>query len=152
MATTDKNTLIGWFRRGAKPLASQFAAWFNSYWHKEEKIPIESVDNLNVILGEKIDRKEIENITGKIMLERRIPLVMNETVYDIYISEAMTIYRADGNNVQSLAVVIGDEVISIELNKDVSVEVPARTLVKFSIEKQYTAPTAYLFIYAKAKV
>ncbi|MDR2361710.1 MAG: hypothetical protein LBD91_03175 [Prevotellaceae bacterium] len=34
--TTTRSTLKSWFVRGAKPLASQFAAWIDSYWHKDD--------------------------------------------------------------------------------------------------------------------
>ena len=53
MAITDRNTLKGWFIRGAKPLASQFASWIDSYWHKSDSIPIESVENLQSVLNSK---------------------------------------------------------------------------------------------------
>jgi hypothetical protein len=43
---TSKSTLINWFKRGLKPLATQFEAWINSYWHKDEAIPMASVDEL----------------------------------------------------------------------------------------------------------
>jgi len=34
----DRNTLKQWFSRGNKPLAAQFAAWIDSFWHKEDEI------------------------------------------------------------------------------------------------------------------
>jgi hypothetical protein len=52
---TDKNTLIGWFVKGAKPLATQFAAWINSYWHKDEKIPVSSIEGLQDEFDKKAD-------------------------------------------------------------------------------------------------
>jgi hypothetical protein len=61
MATTDKNTLKSWFLRGLKPLASQFAAWLDSYWHKNEKIPIDSIDGLQNTLNSKADSESIQN-------------------------------------------------------------------------------------------
>jgi len=56
MATTDKNTLKGWFKRGLKPLASQFEAWLDSYYHKDEPIPTDKVEGLAEILINKLDR------------------------------------------------------------------------------------------------
>ena len=48
----DKTTLKQWFSKGKKPLASQFAAWIDSFWHKDEKIPITAISDLgNVISG-----------------------------------------------------------------------------------------------------
>lgn len=44
--STPKSTLKSWFVTKAKPLQSQFWAWFESYWHKDELIPMASVDGL----------------------------------------------------------------------------------------------------------
>lgn len=51
MPTTAKATIINWFKRGLKPLETQFAAWLDSYWHKDEGIPIASVTNLQTVLN-----------------------------------------------------------------------------------------------------
>lgn len=59
--TTPKNTLKSWFKRGLKPLEAQFYAWMDSYWHKNEKIPVSSVDELEVILNNKAETKTVED-------------------------------------------------------------------------------------------
>lgn len=56
---TDRNTLKTWFLRGSKPLAAQFAAWIDSYWHKDDKLPIASVDELAEALAEKLDANAV---------------------------------------------------------------------------------------------
>lgn len=43
---TDRNTLKGWFVKGAKPLAAQFASWLDSFWHKDDSIPVANIDGL----------------------------------------------------------------------------------------------------------
>ncbi|NOS92094.1 MAG: hypothetical protein HOP30_09245 [Cyclobacteriaceae bacterium] len=48
---TPKSSLINWFKRGLKPLETQFAAWIDSYWHKDESIPQSSVNGLIADLG-----------------------------------------------------------------------------------------------------
>lgn len=48
---TPKSTLYNWFKRGLKPLESQFKAWLDSYWHKDELIPIATVDGLLAALS-----------------------------------------------------------------------------------------------------
>ncbi len=53
--TTAKNILKQWFVRGAKPLAVQFAAWIDSYWHKDEKIPAVQVEGLQEAFDSKAD-------------------------------------------------------------------------------------------------
>lgn len=58
---TDKNTIKNWFKTGFKPTQGQFWAMFDSYFHKDETIPITAVDELETILGEKADAEALEN-------------------------------------------------------------------------------------------
>jgi len=51
MAIQSTNTLKNWFKRGLKPLQQQFYDWLDSYWHKDEKIPISTVEGLEVLLN-----------------------------------------------------------------------------------------------------
>ncbi|WP_312313355.1 hypothetical protein [Empedobacter brevis] len=50
---TEKSTLKNWFRSKLKPTQGQFWAWMDSYWHKGEKLPINTIDGL----GEAVDGK-----------------------------------------------------------------------------------------------
>jgi hypothetical protein len=45
-----------------KPLESQFANWIDSFFHKDEKIPIDSVDGLSNELNNKYDKVSGENL------------------------------------------------------------------------------------------
>lgn len=56
---TAKNTLKNWFKTLAKPTQAQFWAWMDSYWHKDEKIPTGSIDQLDTILGQKADEASV---------------------------------------------------------------------------------------------
>lgn len=63
MAVRSIAQLKTWFKRGLYPTAAQFADWMDSYWHKEEQIPISSVDNLSTQLNgkyAKTDGQELE--------------------------------------------------------------------------------------------
>lgn len=51
MAIQNINTLKNWFKRGFKPLQQQFYDWLDSYWHKDEKIPIATIDGLEILLN-----------------------------------------------------------------------------------------------------
>ena len=51
---TTKQQLKMWFSRGKYPLASQFAEWLESYWHKDEKIPMSTIDGLTKELNDKV--------------------------------------------------------------------------------------------------
>lgn len=66
MGTTNRNILKSWFERGKKPLASQFADWIDSFWHKEEKLPISAVENLEIALNEKATNEITNNLNERI--------------------------------------------------------------------------------------
>lgn len=151
MAITDRNILKNWFVRGAKPLASQFASWIDSFWHKYDSIPIESVSGLGDILADKIDRKEIENISQNLLLERRIQLTMESASQSMLIGEEMTIYRVEASNVASLTMTIGSTITPIGVNTGVSVTIPAGAIPTFTVVTLLTDSTAFLYIKAKIK-
>lgn len=49
---TPISTLKRWFANFKKPTQEQFWAWIDSYWHKSEKIPMDTIDGLeNAIRG-----------------------------------------------------------------------------------------------------
>ena len=66
---TDKNTLKNWFKTGLKPLQAHFWAWLDSYWHKDEKIPMDNIDGMDTVLENKaettaVDAKANADATG----------------------------------------------------------------------------------------
>lgn len=55
--SSSRNILKGWFSTGKKPLATQFAEWMDSFWHKDEDaIPIASIAGLQNALNNKADK------------------------------------------------------------------------------------------------
>jgi hypothetical protein len=66
---TDRNTLKSWFQRGMKPLASQFSEWIDSFWHKNDSIPVESVEGLKNALDAKAETAAVENISNQLQQE-----------------------------------------------------------------------------------
>lgn len=50
MAKQSINTLKNWFKRGLKPLETQFADWLDSYYHKDDKIGLDAVEGLIPLL------------------------------------------------------------------------------------------------------
>jgi hypothetical protein len=60
----DRNTLKGWFLRGMKPLASQFADWIDSFWHKNDSIPATSIDGLDGMINSKAEKILLEAETA----------------------------------------------------------------------------------------
>ena len=55
MAIKDRNILKGWFQRGSKPSSGNFADWLDSFWHKNDNIPVSSINNLQNSLDTKAD-------------------------------------------------------------------------------------------------
>lgn len=47
--------LKNWFKNAMKPPQEHFWAWMDSYWHKDEKIPISTIQNLETELAGKSD-------------------------------------------------------------------------------------------------
>lgn len=47
---TSKKTLKKWFSNFMKPVQEHFYAWIDSFWHKDEKIPMASIEGLERII------------------------------------------------------------------------------------------------------
>jgi hypothetical protein len=57
----DKNTIKNWFKTSLIPTQAQFWATWDSFWHKDEKIPITAIEDIENILGEKADAEALSN-------------------------------------------------------------------------------------------
>ncbi|MEI8087100.1 MAG: hypothetical protein WCG93_12900 [Paludibacter sp.] len=53
MAKQTLSVLKAWFAKGLKPTASQFSDMFDSFFHKDDKVPAASVDGLQDLLDAK---------------------------------------------------------------------------------------------------
>jgi hypothetical protein len=77
----DRSTLKSWFVKFAKPTQSQFHAWIDAFWHKNEKIPMAQIEGLPTALANKAETAALQQyvplsgtmedkpITGKIISE-----------------------------------------------------------------------------------
>lgn len=65
----DRNTIKQWFKRGLKPLQEHFWTWIDSFWHKSDKLPISSIQNLGATLDNKsnVDHIHIQYTTPEIV-------------------------------------------------------------------------------------
>jgi hypothetical protein len=95
---TSKSILINWFKRGLKPLASQFAAWLDSYWHKDELIPPDRVDGLISALSLFGALTDLVNTTGPIITLDMGGLKQKNFVGDNPINSAKTWAFANAGN------------------------------------------------------
>ena len=60
------DTMKSWFKKGLYPTESQFASVFDSFWHKDDTIPMASVQNLLQTLNNKASafhKHEMSDIT-----------------------------------------------------------------------------------------
>ncbi len=51
----SRSTLKNWFKTGLKPTEPQFWNWLDSFWHKGDEIPAQSIKNLQNLLDQKED-------------------------------------------------------------------------------------------------
>ena len=61
MPNTPINTILSWFETGDFPTQEQFAASSDFLWHKDESIPMDSVENLAAELQKKNRQIGIRN-------------------------------------------------------------------------------------------
>lgn len=58
---TSKQTLKQWFSNLKKPTQNHFWAWLDSYFHKEEKIPMSQIEGLDKALQDTASSTQINN-------------------------------------------------------------------------------------------
>ncbi|ROH98420.1 SGNH/GDSL hydrolase family protein [Chryseobacterium sp. G0240] len=58
---TPINTILSWFQTGDVPTETQFSNSWISFWHKDERIPIGSVEGLSGVIDEKTDRSVFDS-------------------------------------------------------------------------------------------
>lgn len=73
-------TLKNWYKTGLKPLQLQFWDWLDSYWHKSDKIPIDTIDGLDEILNNLVDLTTINNL-----VEALLPVTLELSGDDTYL-------------------------------------------------------------------
>lgn len=67
MAITERQAIKNWFIRSAMPTRLQFWAWLDSFWHKNDQMPIDNVEGLQSALDDKADLSLVQNLgTGLI--------------------------------------------------------------------------------------
>ena len=58
---TAINTIKQWFKTGLKPTQDQFWNWIDSFWHKDELIPQDKIQDLSTTLSGKADADQLAN-------------------------------------------------------------------------------------------
>ncbi len=60
MGKVSLEQIRAWFKTGLKPTQKQFRQSWDSFWHKDEEIPIENVKNLEESLDKKSDDEKVD--------------------------------------------------------------------------------------------
>lgn len=81
MAVTPKITLKGWFKRGKKPTQEQFADLIDSFFHKNESIPIAKVTNLQTALNNCASITQLDALAASISAAEIVNLGNRSTDY-----------------------------------------------------------------------
>ena len=99
------STILSWFKTGLKPTQEQFFRTWSSFWHKDEIIPVSSIENLEQILSEKAELEIINNhiqdnnAHGLDEIWEIISQLQNQGIYNISDQEAKMNYQLKGNDV-----------------------------------------------------
>ena len=60
MAIQTLNTIKNWFKTSLKPTQQQFWDTWDSFRHKNEKLPIQDIENLEMTLNSKAEKSELD--------------------------------------------------------------------------------------------
>ena len=126
MAIQNINTIKNWFKRGFKPLQQQFYDWMDSYWHKDEKIPIATIDGLESVLNTLPSQDAINTLVSLF-----VPEVFTTTSNFIYTLKA-------GRRLQSVILIpslaSNIRIGTVNGGEDVMIESPVRANETFILD------------------
>ncbi len=94
MAIRSLNQLKKWFQKGCYPTAAQFADWMDSFFHKDDIIPITSVDGLSERLNDKY------NAADGAALEARADAIADDLA--AHRAECILDHRSINDNIEHL--------------------------------------------------
>jgi hypothetical protein len=80
--TVNRDTIKSWFKKGLKPFESQFANWIDSFWHKDDNIPIDSVEGLSDVVNNKYDKATGEALSADFETHKTEILAQIELLQD----------------------------------------------------------------------
>jgi hypothetical protein len=66
MAQVSLNTIKNWFVTGLKPIQENYHDWLDSYWHKDENIPITKIGGLEAVLADLATYQQLQNLAANI--------------------------------------------------------------------------------------
>lgn len=66
MALRSISQLKSWFRKGMYPTESQFGDWLDSFFHRDDKIPVGSVDGLSEAINSKAEKSAVDTLSQSV--------------------------------------------------------------------------------------
>jgi len=55
------NTIKNWFKTGLKPTQKQFWDTWDSFWHKDENIPVSNIEGIDNLLNQKANKSVLDD-------------------------------------------------------------------------------------------
>jgi|GEM_PF-5172103 len=80
MAIQALKTIKNWFRTGLKPTQTQFWDTWDSFRHKNEKIPVKDIEGIDELLNSKTDESDFKTINGESILGFGDIMLTNENI------------------------------------------------------------------------
>jgi hypothetical protein len=68
MAIQTLNTIKNWFRTGLKPTQTQFWDTWDSFRHKDQKVSVTDIEDIDELLSSKTDKSDFKTINGESIL------------------------------------------------------------------------------------
>ena len=118
---TPKKTLKKWFSNFMKPAQEHFAAWIDSYWHKDEEIPMSKIDGLSRAIENTVSAKQLLNHINDTNAHRALFDELKRQIQAI-----QTILQVDDVNLDTLQEIVTElkantklqELIDKKVNKE----------------------------------
>jgi len=107
----ELNYLKEKFETNDVPLQEDFSDWMDSYWHKDEKIPM---DNLNIDVSSKAD-KTAENLSVENVASWKMKLIEPSQITIETASSITTDYTVNGYKMHGKNVIIKNGTSNIDL-------------------------------------
>lgn len=141
---TALNTIKSWFRTGLKPTQTQFWSTWDSFWHKEEKIPQSSIDGLANSFNDKADA---EALSGKLdkgnfqgdadAIVALIPEALEFQVNGVTVPPVENTVNFEFNSAEGAVLETGDQTINDVKTFTSSPIVPTPTTETHAVNKSY---------------
>ena len=114
---TPKKTLKKWFSNFMKPAQEHFAAWIDSYWHKDEQIPMKNIDGLS---------RAIENTASAGQLLNHI----NDT------NAHHALFEELKRQIQAIQTILQVDDVNLDTLQEIVTELKANTKLQELIDKK----------------